>query len=227
MEKVLATVQELVATFGLKIIAAIAIFIIGRWVAKSLTAFARSVIARKIVDPMLVGFGANFTYIALLTFVILASIGQLGVQTTSFIAVIGASGLAIGFALQGSLTNFAAGVLLMIFRPFQVGDYVDAGGVAGLIEEVQIFTTTLKTPDNRTIIVPNGKIMGDNITNYTANETRRIDLSYGVGYESDINQVKAVINGILENDSRILKEPTPPVRLMEMGDSSLNFVVRP
>lgn len=167
------------------------------------------------------------TYIALLAFVILAALGQLGIQTTSFIAVIGAAGLAIGLALQGSLSNFAAGVLMIIFRPFKVGDLIEGAGVFGTVEEIHIFTTQLKTTDNKTVIIPNAKLTSDNIMNYTVKPTRRVDLVFGVSYTDDIDKVKGVISDVLNQDSRILKDPPPTIGLLEMADSSVNFAVRP
>jgi small conductance mechanosensitive channel len=179
------------------------------------------------VDPTLISFLGHMIYIALLTFVILAALGQLGIQTTSFIAVIGAAGLAIGLSLQGSLANFAAGVLMIIFRPFKVGDLIEAAGVLGTVEDIQIFTTQLVTPDNKTIIIPNAKLTADNIINFNAKPTRRVDLIAGVSYTDDIDKVKNVIADVLSQDNRILKEPPPTIGLLEMADSSVNFVVRP
>lgn len=227
MENVIAKAQELLSVFGLKILAAIVIFIIGRWVAKFLKNTSVKLMTRSKVDPTLVTFLGHVTYIALLTFVILAALGQLGIQTTSFIAVIGAAGLAIGLALQGSLSNFAAGVLMIIFRPFKVDDLIEGAGILGTVEEIQIFTTQLKTPDNKTVIIPNAKLTSDNIINYTVKPTRRVDLVFGVSYTDDIDKVKGVISDVLSQDSRILKDPPPTIGLLEMADSSVNFAVRP
>jgi small conductance mechanosensitive channel len=227
MENVIAKVQELISVFGLKILAAIAIFIVGRWIAKLIKNFTIKLMTKNKVDPTLVSFLGHVIYIALLTFIILAAIGQLGIQTTSFIAVIGAAGLAIGLALQGSLANFAAGVLMIIFRPFKVGDVIEAAGVLGTVEDIQIFTTQLKTPDNRAVIIPNAKITADNIINLTAKPTRRVDLVFGVSYSDNIDKVKDVIANVLSQDNRILKDPPPTIGLIEMSDSSVNFVVRP
>ncbi len=179
------------------------------------------------VDPTLISFLGHMIYIALLTFVVLAALGQLGIQTTSFIAVIGAAGLAVGLALQGSLSNFAAGVLMIIFRPFKVGDLIEAAGVLGTVEEILIFTTQVKTPDNKTVIIPNSKLTSDNITNYTAKPERRLDMVFGVSYSDDIDKVKIVISDVLSQDDRILASPAPTIGLLEMGDSSINFAVRP
>ena len=182
--------------------------------------------ARK-VEPSLVGFTCSLVHAALLVFVVLAALGKLGIQTTSFVAIIGAAGLAIGLALQGSLSNFAAGVLILIFKPYKVGDYVVAGGAEGVIEEIGIFTTTLVTLDNRTQILPNAIATGGVIENFSKKGTRRLDLVAGVSYSDDIVKVKKVLQEILDNEPRILPEPAPTIGLMEMGDSSINFAFRP
>jgi small conductance mechanosensitive channel len=178
-------------------------------------------------DTMLTGFVRNLTYMGLLTFVILAAVGQLGVQTTSFIAVLGAAGFAVGLALQGSLGNFASGVLIMIFRPFKSGDFVEAGGTMGIVEAIQIFTTTLRTGDNKTIIVPNGQITSGTITNYSAKDTRRVDLVIGVSYGDDLDKVRRVIEEVIAAEGRVLSEPEPTIGVLELADSSVNFAVRP
>ncbi len=219
--------HDLVAAFGLKLVLAIAILLIGRWIAKGLTVLARRAMERSKVDTMLAKFIGNLTYAALLTFVVLAAINQLGLQTTSFIAVIGAAGLAVGLALQGSLSNFAAGVLIIVFRPYKVGDYIEVGGVAGVVEEAQVFTTILKTPDNKTVIVPNAHIMSGTITNYSARSERRIDLVVGVGYDADLDKTREVLLELLGSDQRILEEPAAVIGVTELADSSVNFVVRP
>jgi small conductance mechanosensitive channel len=179
------------------------------------------------VDPTIASFVSNMTYIALLVFVVLAALGQLGIQTTSFIAVIGAAGLAIGLALQGSLSNFAAGFLMIIFRPFKVGDYIEGAGVAGTVEAIQIFTTQLKTPDNKTVIIPNAGLTAGNITNYSAKGTRRVDMVFGIGYGDDIDHAKKVIMDVLAKEERILKDPSTTIGVVELADSSVNFAVRP
>ena len=213
--------------FGLQIIAAIAVFIIGRWLARRLTEFLERGLKRAGTDPTLVSFFRNIAYFGLLVLVIIAAVGQLGVQTTSFIAILGAAGLAVGLALQGSLANFAAGVLMIIFRPFKSGDFVEAAGTAGVVEEIQLFTTTMRTPDNKTIIIPNAQVTSDTITNYSARDTRRLDLVFGVSYTDDLDKVKRVIGEVLAEEPRLLKDPEPLVGLLELGDSSVNFAVRP
>lgn len=219
-------VQDVVAAWGLKVIAAVAIFVVGRWIAKLIRRIVRRVMEKAEVEPIIIGFVSSMAYIALLAFVVIAALGQLGIQTTSFIAILGAAGLAIGLALQGSLANFAAGFLMIIFRPFKVGDFIEGAGVAGVVQNIQIFTTTLNTPDNKTIIIPNAKLSGDNIINYSAQETRRVDMTVGVAYDADLAHVKNVLNDIIGKDERILADPEPQVAVAELADNSVNFVVR-
>jgi len=219
-------VQGIATDWGIKVIAALAIFIIGRWVAKGIRRGVRRMMEKGGADPIIIGFVGSIVYIAMLAFVIVAALGQLGIQTTSFIAILGAAGLAIGLALQGSLANFAAGFLMIIFRPFKVGDFIEAAGVAGVVKDMQIFTTTMKTGDNKTIIIPNAKISGDNIINYSAEENRRVDMTVGVAYDADLSKVRDVLNDILSKDERILSEPPPLVVVGELADSSVNFIVR-
>ncbi len=227
MEETFQKVYDLLMLYGVKIVAAIAIFIIGRWVAKGFRSITERLMEKKNVDPTIAGFVGNLTYMALLIFVIIAALGQLGIQTTSFIAILGAAGLAIGLALQGSLANFASGFLMIIFKPFKVGDYVEVAGVAGSVEAIQIFTTTLKTPDNKTVIVPNGRVTGDNIVNWTMKGTRRADMVFGIGYDDDIDKAKQIMADVLGKDDRILKDPPTQIAVSELADSSVNFVVRP
>ena len=227
MDKLMEKIQEFAALYGLKIIGAVIIFVVGRWVAKLLRHMVRRLMEKSKVDPTLVTFVSNLTYVVLLVFVIVAALGCLEVQTASFIAVIGAAGLAIGLAMQGSLANFAAGVLLIIFKPFKVGDFVELAGVIGTVEEIQIFVTQIKTPDNKTVIIPNAKLTGDNITNYTAKGTRRVDMVVGISYDSDIPKAKQVIMDILSADERVLEDPAPNVAVVDLADSSVNLVVRP
>jgi small conductance mechanosensitive channel len=227
MEHYLEQAQELIAQYGMKVVAAIAILVLGWLAAKTFRSVVRRMLKRGRVDAALVSFVSSLTYVALMAFVVIAALGQLGLQTASFVAVIGAAGLAVGLALQGSLANFASGVLMIIFKPFKVGDYVEGGGVAGIVEEISIFTTELKSPDNKKIIVPNGKMMGDNIVNYTAKEIRRIDIVAGVSYKDDLDKVRKVLADILAADERVLKDPAPTIGVLELGESSVNFVVRP
>jgi small conductance mechanosensitive channel len=227
MEAILPKVQELVSTFGIKVATALLIFVIGRWVAKFLRNLTGKMMGKGNLDATLVKFVGNLVYFALLVFVVLAALAQVGIQTTSFIAIIGAAGLAVGLALQGSLANFAAGVLLVIFRPFKVGDYIEGAGVGGIVEEIHIFSTLLCTLDNKAIIVPNAKLTGDNITNYTMKEKRRVDLVFGVSYGEEIEKVKRVIAGVLGSDARILKDPSPTVAVLGIEGGSVTFAVRP
>ena len=219
-------VQDIVTVWGLKVVAAIAIFVIGRWVAMAVRKGVRRMMEKAEVDPIIVGFVGSITYIALLAFVIVAAIGQLGIQTTSFIAILGAAGLAIGLALQGSLANFAAGFLMIIFRPFKVGDFIEGAGVAGVVEAIQIFTTTLKTGDNKLIIIPNAKLSSDNIINYSTQTTRRVDMTVGVAYDADLSVVRDVLKDIISKESRVHATPEPLIAVAELGDSSVNFMVR-
>ncbi len=227
MNQIVEKVWELVTIYGLKVIAAIAIFVVGRWVAKAVANMIRKMMKKADVDETLLKFVGNMAYIALLAFVVLAALSQLGIQTTSFIAVLGAAGLAVGLALQGSLSNFAAGFLMILFRPIRVGDYIEGAGTAGTVEEIAIFTTTLVTPDNKTVIIPNAAMTGDNIVNWTVKGTRRVDMVMGIGYDDDIDQAKQIMADVLASDSRILKEPKPTIAMVELADSSVNFVVRP
>lgn len=211
---------------GLNLLFAVIILIVGIWVAKIIKSILSRTLSHKKLDPIVIGFLANITYIIVIIAVVLAALGRLGIQTTSFVAIIGAAGLAIGLALQGSLANFAAGFLMVVFRPFKKGDYVEAGGTAGVVDEIQVFTTILNTPDNRRVIVPNAKIMGDSITNYSAKDTRRLDLIFGVSYSDSIPKVKQVLQRIVEEDPRVLKEPGAQILVGELADSSVNFIMR-
>lgn len=218
--------MELLMQYGLKALAAIAIFIIGRMVAKWMRRLITRMMKKADVDQMIIGFTSNIAYIALLAFVVVAALGQLGLQTTSFIAILGAAGLAIGLALQGSLANFAAGFLMIIFRPFKQGDFIEANGVSGTVDLIEIFTTTLKTLDNKTIIIPNGKLSADNIINYSTEDTRRVDLTVGVSYDADLKEVRRVLEDIISKEERVLKDPEHLVAVGELADNSVNFVVR-
>ncbi len=231
MEDLVVRILEWATTNGLAVamslLTAAAILVIGWMAAKWIRSFLKKLMTDKEIDPTLIGFSCNLIYFALMTFVVLAALGQMGIQTTSLVAVIGAAGLAVGFALQGSLSNFAAGVLLIIFRPFVVGDYIEAAGVSGTVDLVQIFTTHLKTPDNKKVIIPNSKLSSDNIINYSAMDIRRIDMTFGIGYDDDIKKAKEVLQSILNDDPRVLKDPAITVAVSELADSSVNFAVRP
>lgn len=217
----------LLTEWGFKLLGALAIVVIGRWVASMLRGVVRKAAERGGADPTLVPFFANVAYAALLTGVFLGAADVLGFPATSFVAIVGAAGLAIALAFQGTLSHLASGVMLLTFRPFQVGDFVDAGGTSGTVEEIGMFTTTLRTPDNIRIIVPNSKISGETIKNYSANATRRIDLVIGVHYDDDLDLAKSTIERIITADERVLEDPAPVVEVNELGASSVDFVVRP
>ena len=227
MEQVVLTLQEWIAVYGLKIIAAILILVIGCWVAKGVRSLVKRLMEKSKMDPTLISFVGALVYVGLMAFIIIAALGKLGIATASFVAVIGAAGLAVGLALQGSLSNFAAGVLMIIFKPFQIGDFIETSGTDGVVEEIGIFTTELRTPDNKKVIIPNAKVTGDNIVNYNAKGTRRVDLVAGVGYGSDIDKVREVLEGIVAEEERFLKDPAPTIGVMELADSSVNIAFRP
>lgn len=212
---------------GLKLLAAILIFVIGKWVVGKIRNTVRKTLEKKEVDPALVSFGTSILYYMLMIAVILAAVQQIGFQTTSLVAILGAAGLAVGLALQGSLSNFAAGVLIIMFRPFRIGDVIDAGGQIGSVKEIGVLVTIMASPDNKKIILPNSAIMAGAITNITAHDTRRVDMSVGVSYSDDLDKVQNVILDVLNADERILKEPAPQVVVSELADSSVNFHVRP
>ena len=227
MEETLDTIWRYITLYGMKIVVALIIFFVGKMVAKWISQLAQSAMIKKQVDPALQHFVSSLVYFSLLAFVVIAALAQIGIQTASFIAVVGAAGLAIGLALQGSLANFAAGFLILLLRPFRIGDYVEIAGTAGTVDKIMIFNTELTTPDNKKIIIPNGRITADNIVNYSANDTRRVDLVMGISYGDDIDKAKQVINDVLAADERVLKDPEPTVKVAELADSSVNIIVRP
>lgn len=227
LDAIVPTLQSLAAEWGLKVLGALAVVIIGRVIAGWFRSITRTALTRASFDATLVPFLANLVFIALMTFILISAAGLVGIPVTSFVAVIGAAGLAVALAFQGTLSNFSSGVMLLTFRPFKVGDFVEAGGTTGVVQEIGIFVTTLHTVDNVRIIVPNTKISGDTIKNFTANPTRRIDLVMGVGYDDDLNVAIRTIREVLSEEDRILPEPEPQVAVSELGDSSVNIVVRP
>ncbi|MCW8811869.1 MAG: mechanosensitive ion channel [Ignavibacteriaceae bacterium] len=227
MEDILKQLQAVMAEYGLQVIGALATIIIGTWIAKMLAKYVGKLMRKREVDETLTKFLVSLIRIGLIIFVIISAASQVGIQTASFVAVIGAAGLAIGFALQGSLSNLAAGVMLIIFKPIKVGDFIEGGGGTGTVETVGIFVTTLVTVDNKVVYIPNSTLTGSNITNYSAKDTRRVDMVFGIGYSDDIDKAKNVIQSVINNDSRILKDPAPQVVVSELGDSSVNFNVRP
>lgn len=227
----LEKIQEIMTTTGLElgitIAKAIAVFVIGRFIARLIMRAASRLADNVDLDPLLERFMLNILNILLTVFVIIAALTMLGFEMTSVVAVLGAAGLAVGLALQGSLSNFASGVLIVFFKPYRVGDFIEGGGVAGTVDEVTIFNTILTSPDNRRIVVPNASITSSAIVNYSIMETRRIDLTIGVGYNDDLKQAEAVLRRIVDADDRILKDPATTIAVAELADSSVNFVVRP
>lgn len=219
--------SDLLIQYGVNIISAVIILFIGNIIVKAVANSVAKVLESKQMDKAVVQFIHGLVRYLLFVIVLIAALGRLGVQTASVVAVIGAAGLAIGLALQGSLSNFAAGVLIVAFRPFKSGDYVEIGGVAGSVEAIQIFQTVLKTPDNKMVVVPNSGVIGGAITNYSRHATRRVDLTIGVSYKSDLKKTKQVIRETLEKDARILKDPDMTIGVLALADSSVNFVVRP
>jgi small conductance mechanosensitive channel len=213
--------------FAINLVIAIVIFYVGKWVVNLIISGMLKAMKKGDMDKTLRRFIANLARMLLMLFVIIAAINQLGVQTASLIALVGAAGLAVGLALQGSLANFASGVLIVLFRPYKVGDFIEGAGIAGSVEEVQILTTVLKTGDNKQVIVPNSQIMGATITNYSANETRRVDLVVGVSYDDDLDQVRRELESLVAADDRILDDPPVTIAVSALADSSVNFVVRP
>jgi len=220
-------ITQLAIDYGQAIVFAVVIFVVGRIVAKIAAGVMKRGMKRGGADETIIGFVGNIAYGLLMAFVVIAALNQLGVETTSLAAILAAAGLAVGLALQGSLSNFASGVLVITFRPFKVGDYVEAGGTSGTVEEVNLFTTHLKSPDNKSVIVPNGSITTNTITNYSAKPTRRIDLVFGIGYDDDMKQAKDIIAEVFDGDARILKDPAPTIAVDELGDNSVNIVARP
>ena len=225
--EILAYVQQNFTLFALRLVGAIATYIIGKWLSRKISISMSKLLINKEVDQTLVDFLKKIVYFGLLIVTILAALTQMGIETTSFVAIIGAAGLAVGLALQGSLSNFAAGVLLIILRPFKVGDFIEAAGVAGKVEGISILTTNLATPQNEAVVIPNSAITSGNIKNYSAKEMRRVDMVFGIGYDDDIKKAKEILNDLIAKDSRVLKEPAPKIALSELADSSVNFVCRP
>jgi small conductance mechanosensitive channel len=231
MDETVADVTEqvlaIVSTWGLQVVGAIVVLIVGRWIAGALRGTTRRALQKGKVEHTLIPFLAGIVYYVALAVVLIAVLGLFGIETTSLVAVLGAAGLAVGLALQGTLTNFSSGVMLLVFRPFKNGNFVDVAGTTGTVAEVGIFSTVLNTPDNVRIIVPNSAIYGATIRNYSAYETRRNDLVIGVSYDDDLGRAKQAIERVLAADERVLREPEPVVAVSELGDSSVNFVVRP
>lgn len=227
MDSLSPEMMETITRWGINIIGAILILIVGRIAAGIGRGVAKAAMKKGGSEPSLMTFIGNIVYYLIFIFAVVAALARFGIQTASFVAILGAAGFAVGFALQGSLANFASGVMILVFRPFKVGQFINAAGVAGTVKEIGLFATTLATPDNVKILVPNGKVYGDTITNYSANDTRRVDLVMGIGYSSDIDKAVQVMRDIIKADNRVLPEPAPQIAVSELADSSVNFVVRP
>ena len=222
-----ADLMPMLSDWVIKIFIALLIYLIGKWIAKRITNFVRKLMEARDSDPTLINFLSNVVYAILLIAVILAALDTLGLPVTSLVAVVGAAGLAVGLALKDSLGNFASGVMLVMFRPFSKGDVVEVAGVTGKVDEVRIFSTILTTPDNKQIIIPNGQVAADTITNYTANDQRRVDLVFGVGYDDDLKLAREVLTRICANHPKVLDDPATNIFVMNLGDSSVDFAVRP
>jgi small conductance mechanosensitive channel len=221
------TITQYATQYGMNILMALAIFIIGKWLAKFAMVIIKKAMVRSKLDETLISFSSNIIYGLMIAFITIAALSKLGINTSSLAAIMAAAGLAIGLSLQGSLSNFASGVMIIIFRPFKIGDFIEAGGASGVVEGMSIFTTTLNTTDNKTVIVPNNAMTSGNITNYSTQPTRRVDMVFGCGYGDDLKKAKEVLNAIIAADDRVLAEPAPTVAVMELGDNSVNFTVRP
>jgi len=227
LDNILDKVTEFASIYGIKIIGAILIWIIGSWAIKKIMKGIKLVMTKRDYDESLQKFLLNLTSWVLKILLIITLLGTLGVPTTSFAAIIAAAGLAIGLALQGSLGNFAGGVLIMIFKPFKIGDLIEAQGEIGVVKQIEIFTTKLTGLSNKEIIIPNGTLSNGNIVNYTTEGTRRVDLTFGVGYDSDIKKTKEVLMNVITSHPLVLKDPAPTVNVSELADSSINFATRP
>ena len=227
MEKITDQLIVFATTYGLKVVGAILILILGRFFAGVARKIVKRIAKRSNLDDAVVSFLSSLAYFLVIVFVVIAALAKFGMQTASFVAVLGAAGFAVGFALQGSLSNFAAGVMILVFRPFKIGDLIEAAGVVGIVQDIHLFNTILATLDNVKIILPNGKIYGDVIKNISGYDTRRVDLVFGIGYSSSIQKAYDVIKNILKEDVRILPEPETQIAVSELADSSVNFVVRP
>ena len=219
--------NQYIIPWGVHLFLALVIFVIGRWIAKGISSLIKRLMRKAEIDEILTSFIGNILYFALLLVVIIAALDQLGINTASILTIFATAGLAVGLALKDSLSSFAAGVMLVIFKPFRAGDFIEAAGITGVVEKLRIFSTVLKTGDNREITVPNSQIYGGTIVNYSARDTRRIDMTFGIGYDDDIKKAKSLIEEAMKEDERILQDPAPVILLMELADSSVNFAVRP
>ncbi len=227
MESIIQTLEEWVAHYGLRVVGSVAILFLGLIGAKLVTGIFRKIMRKAKVDDTLVSFGGNLLQFVLILFVIIAMLSKLGVQTTSLIAMLGAASLAVGLSLQSNLANLAAGVLILIFRPMRLAETVELGGTVGKVEEITIMITKLRTPDGKLVIMPNTKVFSDKLINFSAANPRRVDLVVGIGYEDDIPKAKAVLQRILDEEPRVLKDPAAKIWVLELADSSVNLGVRP
>jgi small conductance mechanosensitive channel len=227
MEDNYAFLIDFAKVYGIKIVGALAILIIGRIAAGIMKRLVTKMLNRTKTDPAIISFVSGLTYFGIIIFTVVAALSKFGIETASFIAIVGAAGFAIGFALQGSLSNFASGVMLLVFRPIKIGDFVEVAGVAGSVREIRLFNTIIATPDNVMIYIPNSKINGDIIKNYVGYDTRRVDLVVGIGYGSSIDKAYEIMKSLVDADERILKDPACQIAVAELADSSVNFVLRP
>ena len=227
LENILETLIDFASVYGIKIIGAIVIWIIGSWIIKKIMTGVKKVMSKRDYDESLQKFLLNLINWMLKILLVIAILGKLGVETTSFAAILAAAGLAIGMALQGSLGNFAGGVLLMIFKPIKIGDLIEAQGELGVVKEIEIFTTKILTPTNKEVIIPNGALSNGNITNYTTEGYLRVDVTIGLRYDADIKQTKEVLRNVLTSNPKVMQDPAPSVNVVELADSSVNFAVRP
>lgn len=221
------TLMHYVITYGPNIVAAILILLIGLWVSKLILRVAEKIMEKRKIDPLITSFITTVLHVLLVLVVLIAAISKLGVQTASLIAVLGAAGLAIGLALQGSLSNLASGVIIISLRPFKVGDFIEAGSNSGIVESIQLFYTKMRSPDNKEVMIPNSTITSSAIINYTARSERRCDMVFGISYDTDLEKTRRIIQELLDKDQRVLKDPEPLIVLGELSDSSVNFWVRP
>lgn len=219
--------QPIIASIGLRLVGAIVLFYVGRWGAKHIQRMIRQVMAKAHMDASLTSFASHFFYYGAIALIALTIMGLLGIETTSLVAMLGAASIAIGLALQGSLSNFAAGILLIIFHPFRVGDLIEGAGVVGIVEEIQLFTTFVLTDDNRLVIIPNAKLINDNIVNRSVKGCLRIDMSVGIDYEDNLQRVKTIIAEVLSSDSRILEDPMPQIGVLELAENYIRLAIRP
>jgi len=226
LEQNMEQIKTMITLYGLHIAKALLIFLVGRWIAKMAADLISRALNRHSIEPTVVLFTKNILYFMFLVCVMIASLHEIGFQTASLLAILGSAGLAVGLALQGSLSNLAAGFLIIILKPFRLGDFIEGAGVSGVVEAIDILTTQLRTGDNKTIFVPNSKLTGDNIVNFSLKPNRRVDVTVGVSYSSDLDKVRAVLSQTIEAESRILKEPAPQIFCTALADSSVNFTIR-